>query len=110
MSRRTRSLVLVGLVVAVLLGGVASFYASSQPDGLEKVAGDQGFLDAAQEHDLAESPVADYAVSSVDDDRLAVGAAGVVGVLATFAIGVGLFVVLQRVGARRSEDPPPATA
>jgi hypothetical protein len=40
-SRRT--LVLVGLLVAVVLAGGVSYFASSSPDGLNKVASDTGF-------------------------------------------------------------------
>lgn len=91
-----RSLWLVGLLVAVALAVVASFYASSQPDGLEKVAGDQGFLASAEEHELADSPLADYGVRGVDDARLSVGLAGLAGVAVTLAVGGGLFWLVRR--------------
>ncbi len=35
----------IGLAVSLLLAGVVSYYASSSPDGLEKVAEDIGFID-----------------------------------------------------------------
>ena len=35
---RTRTFVLVGVVVALLIAGVGSWYASSAPDGLEATA------------------------------------------------------------------------
>jgi PDGLE domain len=82
--------------VALVLAGVASHYASSQPDGLERVAADEGFLDAADDHDLADGPLADYGVEGVDDDRLSVGVAGVAGVVATLALGAVLFRLVRR--------------
>ena len=53
----------VGLAVAFALAFFVSPYASSEPDGLERVAIDNGFADQAQEHALADGPLADYAVS-----------------------------------------------
>jgi hypothetical protein len=91
-----------GLIVAMLLAGVVSFYASSKPDGLEKVAEDKGFLETARDHDLSEGPLADYGVKGVENPRASVGLAGVIGVTITFAIGTGVFLVLRR--RRRSPD------
>ncbi|MGH9117272.1 MAG: PDGLE domain-containing protein [Acidimicrobiales bacterium] len=88
--------VLVGLAVTAVLAAVVSGFASSSPDGLERVAGDQGFLEEAEDHDLGESPVADYAVRGVDNDRLSTGLAGLVGITVTFAVGYGLFFLLRR--------------
>lgn len=89
-----------GLAAALLLAGVASSVASTAPDGLEKVAADEGFLGTADGHALDGSPVAGYAVDGVGDERLATGAAGVAGVLATFALGTGLFLLVRRRPAR----------
>jgi hypothetical protein len=85
-----------GAVVALAIAGVASYYASSDPDGLERVAEDQGFIDDASEHGLSESPFADYGVAGVDDPRLSVGLAGVVGVLVTAVVAGGGFWLLTR--------------
>lgn len=91
---RTRTLVLAGLVVALLLAGVVSFYASSHPDGLEFVAKRTGFLDTADDSAAADGPLAGYAVTGVENERLAGGLAGVAGVLVTLvvagAIGYGV--------------------
>jgi hypothetical protein len=93
---RTRGLLLVGLLVALVLAGGVSYYASSSPDGLTKVSEDEGFDRTATDHPLADSPVADYEVRGVDDGRLAGGLAGVIGVVATFAIGGLVFRVVRR--------------
>jgi PDGLE domain len=97
MTRR-RGILLIGLLVALALAGGVSYYASASPDGLEKVATDQGFADRAEEHPLDDSPVADYSTPGVDDDRLAGGLAGALGVLATFAIGGTVFWLVRRRG------------
>jgi hypothetical protein len=93
----------VGLVVALLLAGVVSFYASSSPDGLEWVAGETGFEEAATEHAaLGYSPFADYQLAGLDDARLSGGLAGVVGTLLVLAIGLGLMWLLRRRSATQA--------
>ena len=87
-----------GLVVAALLVLVAPL-ASSAPDGLERVAIDQGFIETAEEHALSPSPLADYEVGAVEDEATGTRVAGVVGVLVTFGIGaaiVGGFIVIRK--------------
>lgn len=105
MSRR--ALVLVGLLVALVLAGLASYYASSDPDGLNKVAADQGFDSREKDHDLKDSPFAGYETTGVDDGRLSGGLAGVVGVGVTFLVVGGLVYAVRR-GQRRG-TPDPAT-
>lgn len=97
MTRRP-AFVLVGLLVALLLAGVVSGFASSSPDGLEKVAQEQGFADAARDSALADGPLADYTVRGVGNERLSTGLAGVLGVGVTFAFGLGLFALVRRAG------------
>ncbi len=92
----TRSLVAVGLLVSALLAGGLSFYASAHPDGLEYVAGALGFDTATRDSPTAGSPLADYAVTEVDDPRLAGGLAGLVGVVVVGLVMTGVLVVLRR--------------
>jgi hypothetical protein len=94
--------VAAGLAVALLLAFVVSPQASSQPDGLEKVAIDQGFVEEADGHRLADGPLADYGVQGVDDERMSTGLAGVIGVAVTFAFGFGLFALARRGRQTRS--------
>lgn len=94
-SSNTRLFVIAGLLVTVGLALVVSGFASSSPDGLEKVAEDKGFLETAQDHLFADGPLADYAVSGVDNERLSTGLSGLIGVLITFGVGLGLFALLR---------------
>lgn len=89
-------LVGVGLVVSLFLAGFVSFYASSEPDGLEKVAEEQGFLATAQDSANATLPTADYGIAGVDSERLSGGLAGVLGIVVMAVIGFGLFWLLGR--------------
>ncbi|WP_411111406.1 energy-coupling factor ABC transporter permease [Streptomyces sp. c-19] len=91
-----RRLWIGGVVTALVLAGFVSFYASASPDGLEKVAADQGIDAKAQEHAAAGSPLADYGVEGVETARLSGGLAGVIGVGATLAVGTGAFWVVRR--------------
>ena len=89
-------LVVAGLALSLVLAGGASYYASSQPDGLEKVAGDVGFLDLAKESAVEDSPLAGYGVAGIENERISGGLAGVIGVASTAAISFGLFYALRR--------------
>ena len=102
--RSAKGVLVAGLLLAFLLAGFFSGYASGSPDGLEKVAGDEGFLEAADEHAFRGFFLADYAVSGIDDPRLAGGLAGVIGVLMVLAVGTLLFWGVARLGRGRSES------
>jgi len=91
-----RRLWIGGLVTSLLLAGFVSFYASSNPDGLEKVAADQGIDRQTEEHASADSPLADYGVRDVDDARLSGGLAGVIGVGVTVVAGTGVFWAVRK--------------
>ncbi|MFF0217451.1 energy-coupling factor ABC transporter permease [Streptomyces vinaceus] len=100
-ARSTKPVWITGLVTALVLAGFVSFYASTSPDGLEKVAADKGIDQKVKEHASAGSPLADYSVKDVGDARLSGGLAGVIGVGATVAVGTGIFWTVRR---RRAED------
>ncbi len=92
----------IGLVVALIVAGVVSGFASGDPDGLERVSIDEGFDETAQDHTLADSPLADYTVEGVDDGRLSTGLAGIIGVAITLAVSGGLFYGIRLYGQARS--------
>ncbi len=104
---RTRTFVVVALLTALVLAGVASFYASSHPDGLEHVAEQTGFLDSADDSAAADGPLADYTVTGVESPRLAGGLAGVVGVLVTLGLAGGVTYAVRR---RQHDDAQPPTS
>ncbi|MFI8966303.1 energy-coupling factor ABC transporter permease [Streptomyces sp. NPDC053493] len=100
-ARSPKKIWISGVVTALLLAGFVSFYASASPDGLEKVAADQGIDAKAEPHAAADSPLADYGVKDISDARLSGGLAGVIGVGATLAVGSGAFWAVRR---RRHTD------
>ena len=95
-ARSTRKVWATGLATALVLAGFVSFYASANPDGLEKVAADKGIDEKVQKHDTADSPLADYGVKDISDPRVSGGIAGVIGVGATVAVGSGVFWAVRR--------------
>lgn len=110
MKTSTRVFVVLALAVTFGLATAVSPFASSNPDGLEQVADDEGFLEKGELASIQEdSPIPDYAFPGVEDDRVATGLAGFVGTLAVFALGYGLALLLRRRdenGGERAHGPP----
>lgn len=84
------------LAASVLVAGALSYYASSHPDGLEKVAEDTGFLETAKDSAVSNSPLADYGISGLDNERLSVGLSGVIGVIVTGLVAYAIFALAKR--------------
>lgn len=95
------TLVAGGLILAIVIGVMAVFFASSSPDGLERVAKDTGFLGAAQGPLFNIAP--NYILPGVNSEAIAAVLAVVLGVLLLFAVGYGIARALQR-RSRRSAD------
>jgi cobalt/nickel transport protein len=93
---KQKTFLISGFIASLFLAGIVSFYASSNPDGLEKVASDIGFIDSAKDHTNSNGILADYGLKGVDNSRLSTGAAGVIGVIATGAVSTGLFFLIRR--------------
>jgi cobalt/nickel transport protein len=93
---KNKKFLAAGFLVSLFLAGVVSFYASSDPDGLEKVAEDIGFIETAKDHTYADGALADYGVKGIDNERTSVGLAGVVGVIGTAVVGGALFTFIAR--------------
>jgi cobalt/nickel transport system permease protein len=94
-GRAVTSFVAVGLAVALALVFLVAPIASNDPDGLERVAIDQGFSSEAQDQPIA-TPLADYGVGGIESERLDTMVAGAIGVVVVFVMGLGLVAVLRR--------------
>lgn len=86
-----RTLLLVVLLVALVLAGALSYYASSSPDGLDRVASDLGFASAKQTSGTNGGPLAGYEVTGLGHARLSGGLAGVIGCLLVLGLSSLLF-------------------
>ena len=101
----TRVVVVPGLVVALLLAGVASNYAASAPDGLNRVAQEQGFA-ATEEQRNDVTPLSGYETAGVEHGRLSGGLAGLTGCVVVLALAGGLTRVLRtRARAEAAASP-----
>jgi len=78
---------IVGLVIALFLA-IASPLASSHPDGLEWVAEQKGFLDAAQGSVYQIIP--NYVLPGISNKNLATILAGIFGVILVFGVALGV--------------------
>jgi hypothetical protein len=101
-----RIFLLGGLLVAIGLAMLVSGFASSSPDGLNKVAEDHGFAANARQHLFENGPLAGYAVKGVSNDRLSTGISGLIGVLVTFGIGLALFAMVRAMRSGRDRSEP----
>jgi len=90
------------VLVALLLAAFASPFASTAPDGLNKVAIDKGFDGEAKASAVDDSPLAGYAVKNVQNEQVSKGLSGIAGVVITLLIAGLLFGGLWFVARRRS--------
>lgn len=95
---------LAGLGIALALV-LLSPLASPDPDGLERVAENHGFIERALEPVYQLIP--DYVFPGIADERLATVLAGTVGVLVVFALTWGVASLLRRARSRNAADPRP---
>lgn len=83
-----------GLGIAALVVIILAPLASPDPDGLERVAEDKGFL--AQAQDALYSILPDYTIPGIDDPATTTILAGLVGLVIVFALMWGLGRLLAR--------------
>lgn len=108
MSRRGYAVVvIVGLVIAAAVAISSSWFASGSPDGLQRVAEDQGFVEQSQDAPYETMP--GYSVPGVENDRLSTALAGVIGVVvvATLALGAGWLLKRRPDGGRDDVEAAP---
>ena len=104
----TRTFVLVGLAVALVLAGVVSYYASSAPDGLNRVAEDHGITRTEKRHAAENGPMAGYETKGIGNERASKLVAGVTGSLVVLALFGGLTLVLRRRAATDGAEQDPS--
>jgi hypothetical protein len=102
-KRNALAWVVAAFAIIAVVVITASYFASADPDGLERVAEDEGFLDVAQDHPWSVIP--DYVFPGLDDGPMATIVAGLIGVALVFLVVWGVGSLLAR---RRSGTPPEA--
>jgi len=104
-KRRMLWFALGSMAAAIALAGLISPFASTSPDGLERVATAKGFIEKG-EGDPAWKwmPIPDYALPGIKNGSLATASAGIIGTLAAFGCGYGIARVLKRKRTHRLEE------
>ena len=97
MERRLKGFIWIGLGISLLLALFLSPFASSSPDGLEKVAEAKGFLEKAESYSLWKySPFPDYAIPWIKNEKVSTAVSGLIGTLAIFFIAMGVGKLVKR--------------
>jgi len=89
-----RIVVIAGLLIAFVLAIVLSPFASSSPDGLEKVGEDKGFIQKA--HSFLTGLIPDYLFPGIKNEKVATAISGGLGVLIVFGLTYGLAIIIRR--------------
>lgn len=96
MSKQHRLIVLFGLLVAGGLAALVSPFASSAPDGLERVAHDLHFTPKTGTGPTWHGALfADYLMPGLAHKPVATGIAGLLGAALVFAVAYGLLRLLR---------------
>ncbi len=88
-----KKFIILGLVISTAIAGILSYFASSNPDGLEKVSSDKGLDINVTDSAVADSVFADYGIAGLENST---GLAGIIGILITGLIGYGLVKWVSR--------------
>lgn len=86
--------VIAGVVIACAVVVLFAPAASSDPDGLDRVSGDEGFAEHAEEPRYEWLP--DYTVPGVDSEYFSLVLAGLIGVGIVFGMALGAGAAIRR--------------
>lgn len=98
----TRGVIWAAVLTVAVVAAAVSQLASSSPDGLERVAADQGIGGSAGDPPsgpqsvLADPIFADYATRGIDNAELSLAVAGVTGAALAGAVGTGVLASARR--------------
>lgn len=99
-----RAFVTGAVLVAAVFATVVSQFAFDAPDGLERVAVDNGFLATAREHAFTHAPFARYATRGIGNEPLSLAVAGLAGSTLALLVGYGIVTATRRPPPRRPTD------
>jgi cobalt/nickel transport protein len=90
--------IVIGLAAALSIALFLSPFASSLPDGLERVAKDLGFIEKGEGAEVLKAPIPDYKFPGLESEGISTALSGTIGTLAMFGIGFGVARLLRRKG------------
>jgi cobalt/nickel transport system permease protein len=90
-----RGFLLAGALTVVVAATVVSQFAAPSPDGLERVARDNGIAPAAEDQPVADTVFADYATRGLSNENVSLAVAGATGATIAAAVGWGLATAIR---------------
>ena len=97
MKRPLDGFIWIGLGVAILLALFLSPFASSTPDGLEKVAKTKGFSEKGETWKLwGHAPFSGYAIPWIKNEKVSTALSVLIGTLAIFLIVMGIGRLIKK--------------
>lgn len=100
----TKKNIILGLLIAIALAVFISPFASSFPDGLEKVAERLGFIEKGEGEPLVSSPIPDYHFPGIKNEKIATAIAGTGGTIIVFGLTYGLGKLIKSRKKRCTTD------
>lgn len=98
MTRRFNGFIWIGLGISLLLALFLSPYASTAPDGLEKVAERGGFAEKGKNWQFWKyAPLPDYAIPWIKNKKVSTALSGLIGTLAIFFIALGIGKLIKNI-------------
>jgi cobalt/nickel transport protein len=103
MERRLKGFIWIGLGISLLLALFLSPFASSSPDGLEKVAKTKGFAEKAEGLSFWKyAPLPDYAIPWIKNEKVSTALSGLIGTLAIFFLAIGIGKIIRKSPNRKT--------
>ena len=97
MKKRLDGFVLIGFGIALLLTLFLSPFASTSPDGLEKVAETKGFAEKGESWKFWKyAPLPDYAIPWIKNEKVSTALSGLIGTLAIFFLAFGIGRLIKK--------------
>jgi len=106
--KRNTKFIIAGLGISLVVAFFVSPWASSLPDGLEKVI--ERFVPAERNEETEQrpfSPLPDYGIPGIGSERLSTGLAGIIGTVVVFAAVFFLGKALARRGSSAGKGRKP---
>jgi len=98
MKRWLDGFVLIGLGITLLLVLFLSPFASTSPDGLEKVAETKGFAEQGESWKFWKyAPLTDYTLPGIKNEKVSTALSGLIGTLAIFLIALGVGKLIKKI-------------
>jgi cobalt/nickel transport protein len=97
MKRRLDGFIFIGLGISLLMALFLSPFASSSPDGLEKVAETKGFSEKGEGGTFWQhAPFSDYAIPWIKNEKVSTALSGLTGTLAIFLLVMGIGRLIKK--------------